>query len=54
MNARQASNALAAIIEGTLLLWVFDPDAIDLEPQIESAARIFLDGLRAGIPAHAR
>ncbi len=47
IDARQGANALAAIIEGTLLLWAFDPDSIDLEPQIEAAARIFLDGLRA-------
>ena len=45
--ASQGANALAAIIEGTMLLWVFDPDAIDLEPQIETAARIFLDGLKS-------
>ncbi len=50
IDARQAANALAAIIEGTLLLWVFDPDSIDLEPQIEAAARIFLDGLRLDSP----
>lgn len=49
IDARQGANALAAIIEGTLLLWVFDPASIDLEPQIETAARIFLDGLQARI-----
>lgn len=46
IDARQGANALAAIVEGTLLLWVFDPVSIDLEPQIEAAARIFLAGLR--------
>lgn len=46
IDARLGANALAAIIEGTLLLWVFDPDSIDLEPQIEAAAGIFLDGLK--------
>jgi AcrR family transcriptional regulator len=48
IDARQGAQALAAIIEGTLLLWVIDPDSIDLESQVSAAAHIFLDGLQTG------
>jgi AcrR family transcriptional regulator len=41
----EGARALAAILEGTMLLWVFDPGAFDLEAQIESAVGIYLDGL---------
>jgi AcrR family transcriptional regulator len=43
----EGARGLAAIIEGSMLLWVFDPGAFDLEAQIESAAGIYLDGLAA-------
>ena len=45
-DARQAANGLAAIVEGTLLLWVIDPDGVDLEAQIQAAGRTYLDGLK--------
>jgi len=48
IGASQGANGLAAIIEGTMLLWVFDRAAFDLEEQIEAAARIFLEGLKRG------
>jgi len=44
----QGANALAAIVEGTVLLWVFDPEAFDLEAQIDAAARVYLKGLLTG------
>jgi AcrR family transcriptional regulator len=47
IDPRLGANALGAIIEGTLLLWVFDPDSIDPQRQIEAATRILLDGLKA-------
>jgi len=46
IEAGVAANGLAAIIEGTMLLWVFDRAAFDVEQQVETAASIFLDGLR--------
>jgi AcrR family transcriptional regulator len=50
LDARQGANALAALIEGTLLLWVIDPASVDLETQIEAAARLFLAGLQVKAP----
>ena len=46
VEASVAANGLAAIVEGTMLLWVFDRAAFDIEQQIATAASIFLDGLR--------
>lgn len=45
VDPREAAYALAAMVEGTVLLWVFDREAFDLEAQIEAAARVYLDGL---------
>jgi AcrR family transcriptional regulator len=50
IDARQGANALAAVVEGTLLLWVIDPASIDLEAQIEAAARLLLAGLQVKAP----
>jgi AcrR family transcriptional regulator len=50
VDAQQAANALAAIIEGTLLLWVFDHAALDLEPQIATSVGFLLDGLQHPAP----
>ncbi|MBI9052048.1 MAG: TetR/AcrR family transcriptional regulator [Anaerolineaceae bacterium] len=40
-----AAIATAAIIEGTILLWIFDPDRVDLSRHIRQNIQIFLKGL---------
>jgi AcrR family transcriptional regulator len=45
-DARSVAIALGALFEGTLLLWAYDPETVDLEKNIESAARLMLNGLR--------
>lgn len=39
--------ALGAIFEGMILLWVYDPDSIDLEKQIHAGIQLLIDGLKA-------
>lgn len=46
-NARQTAIALGALIEGSLLLWVFDPKFVALDKQIELGITLLLDGLGA-------
>ena len=43
--AREAALALAALIEGTIILKVYDPVSIDLEGQMRAGYRIFRAGL---------
>ncbi len=45
VDARQASIAFGSLVEGTLLLWVFDPKLVNLEEQIDSGIRLLLSGL---------
>jgi AcrR family transcriptional regulator len=45
-NPREAALAITSIIEGTILLWVFDPNTVKLEKHIESSVRLLLDGLK--------
>ena len=46
VNAREAAITLGAIMEGSLLLWVFDPKMVQLDKQLESGIRLVLDGLK--------
>ena len=39
--------ALGAIYEGTILLWVYDPERVDVEKQIRSGVQLVLNGLQA-------
>ena len=43
----EAALAAGAIIEGTLLLWVYDPETVDLEKHVLSSMQLLLDGLYA-------
>jgi hypothetical protein len=38
---------LGALFEGTLLLWVYDPEAVEVEKQILSGVHLLLEGLKA-------
>jgi len=46
-DARQAAIALGAIMEGTLLLWAFAPDQMELEAQLRHGFELVLAGLCA-------
>jgi AcrR family transcriptional regulator len=48
IDPRQAALTVCAVVEGAILLWVFDPDAVDVTSQIESAAETLLRGMEAG------
>lgn len=46
VDARETAITLAAIVEGSLLLWVFDPKMVQLEAQLEMGVRLVLEGLK--------
>jgi AcrR family transcriptional regulator len=46
INAEDAAIAAGAIFEGTLLLWVYDPETVDLDRSMETGFRLFLVGLK--------
>jgi len=45
-NARDVAVAIGAIMEGTILLWVYDPDVVDVERHIRYGMDIFIQGLK--------
>jgi AcrR family transcriptional regulator len=47
VDVQEAAIAAGAMFEGTLLLWVYDPDTVKFEKHIETGARLLLQGLRA-------
>jgi len=47
INAEEAAIVAGAIFEGTILLWVYDPDTVDLGRSMETGFRLFLNGLKA-------
>ncbi len=42
----EASIAIGYILEGTVLLWVYDPSQIDIKYHIKSNINLLLQGLR--------
>ncbi len=44
-NACQAALAFEAQLEGTLLLWAYDPETVQVEEQLRLGAVLFLKGL---------
>jgi AcrR family transcriptional regulator len=47
INAADAAVAVSAVIEGTFLLWVYDPDSIEIDRHATNAMQILLDGLKS-------
>ena len=45
-NAKDAAITIGAIFEGTILLWVYDSESIDLERNLRSGMKLLLEGLR--------
>jgi hypothetical protein len=46
VEAQEVAIAAGAIYEGTVLLWVYDSDLIDLERHIHSSMSFLLEGIR--------
>ena len=47
VDAREVAIAAGAIMEGTLLLWVYDHDLIDPARHIRSGMKLLLEGVQA-------
>jgi AcrR family transcriptional regulator len=45
-NAQDTAIAVGSIIEGTIMLWIYDPDKIDIKKHIKSSTQLLLKGLR--------
>ena len=45
-SALEAAYAIGAIIEGTVMLWLYDPDRIDIQAHIKSSVELLLQGLK--------
>ena len=46
VNPKEIALALGAIFEGTILLWVYDAEAVDLEKQVDSGIRLLMNGIK--------
>lgn len=47
MDPEEAAIALGAVMEGTLLLWVYDQELVDVPTHIRSGVQLILKGLKA-------
>jgi AcrR family transcriptional regulator len=47
VDAQEAAIAMGAVIEGTLLLWVYDNKLVDPKTHIRSGMQLLLEGLQA-------
>lgn len=47
VDAREVAVAMGAIIEGTLLLWVYDKSIVEPERHIHSGMKLLLEGVQA-------
>ena len=45
VNPMEATITIGAIIEGTILLWTYDPDGVELGAQIRAGMELLLQGL---------
>jgi hypothetical protein len=46
VDATDAAIALGAMFEGVMLLWMYDPELVELEHHFESSLDLFLRGLQ--------
>ena len=46
-DARQATIAIGAALEGTLLLWSYDPEMVQVEQQLRYDMTLLLKGFEA-------
>jgi AcrR family transcriptional regulator len=45
VNVHDTVVALGAVIEGTYLIWAYDPELVDIEKHIRSGAELIIEGL---------
>ena len=48
-NAKDVAITIGAIFEGTILLWVYDPETINLENHLRIGMKLLMDGLKYDI-----
>jgi AcrR family transcriptional regulator len=46
VNPKSAAIAAAAILEGTVLLWVYDPQMVSIEKNINESLQLLINGLK--------
>ncbi|RLD08316.1 MAG: hypothetical protein DRI65_02555 [Chloroflexota bacterium] len=46
-NALEAAYAVGSIVEGTVMLWLYDPEQIDIQDHIKSSTNLLLKGLKS-------
>lgn len=46
MNPKSAAIATASILEGTVLLWVYDPQMVNIEKNIKESLQLLINGLK--------
>jgi TetR/AcrR family fatty acid metabolism transcriptional regulator len=46
-SAQEAAYAIGAIIEGTVMLWLYDPAQIDILAHIKSSTKLLIKGLKS-------
>lgn len=46
VDAHEVAIAISAIVEGTILLWVYDSETIQVEKHIRSGINLLIDGLK--------
>ena len=44
-DAEKAAIAIGSILEGTIVLWFYDPDQIDIKAHLQSSTRLLMNGL---------
>lgn len=44
-NAGEIAITIGALFEGTILLWVYDPELVDLEKNLRSGIRMLMEGI---------
>src|SRR5689334_23252795 len=49
VDAREVAVAIGALIEGTLLLWVYDKTVVDPQYHIKSGLKLLLEGVQARV-----
>lgn len=45
LNVKEVALAMGTLIDGAILIWVYDPEFVDLERQIKASLQLLLDGI---------
>ena len=45
LNVKEVALAMGTLIDGSSLIWVYDPEFIDLERQVKASLQLLLDGI---------